>query len=402
MITKELMRTRLQGKYVRPLFVDTSDKRLLALAQNLIATYENGINMTAEELDSMCDAIIEKEKDQKLARGIVKTLRSRAVFSSSNDCDCPTERRNVFLTTASLIASENLPEDALSVRECVFGTIAANSEKSFMEDGGIYSDLPENDRLVKVSKIFPKELLERYNTGLVQGLLLMSSSFDCEISFAEERQKLRRFFKYLRFFRLLATARKDDKNILIHVDGPASILENTLKYGLQLASFFPALCQLEKWKIKSEIKHKERHVRLNLDDESGLKSHFSNLSSYRPEEIKMFADFFKTHETNWIIDDTPDFIILDNGEIIFPDFSFTNRENNEIIFLELFHKWHAGQLTKRIEYLSSHQNLKLVLGTDRSLLKNDPILKKSLENIPSFTFSAYPGSERVLKILDKR
>ena len=45
--------------------------------------------------------------------------------------------------------------------------------------------------------------------------------------------------------------KKQPQVIRLKIDGPASILENSLKYGLQLASFFPALCRLKKWKISS-------------------------------------------------------------------------------------------------------------------------------------------------------
>ena len=100
--------------------------------------------------------------------------------------------------------------------------------------------------------------------------------------------------------------KKQPQVIRLKIDGPASILENSLKYGLQLASFFPALCRLKKWKISSAIKVRERNLKLKLDETSGLKCHYTNFGAYIPEEIKMFQSCFNQMETTWqIIDRAP-------------------------------------------------------------------------------------------------
>ena len=105
---------------------------------------------------------------------------------------------------------------------------------------------------------------------------------------------MRRLFKYLKFFRLLCTAEAvaDKKNkkqpqvIRLKIDGPASILENSLKYGLQLASFFPALCRLKKWKISSAIKVRERNLKLKLDENTFPSLRLPRIHSLKSLKIK--------------------------------------------------------------------------------------------------------------------
>lgn len=112
--------------------------------------------------------------------------------------DYPARGRLFSARSAELFKNSELPED-ISVYH---GKVMEREE---ILSNGIYADLPENERLTGIKKIFPSELLERYNTSLVQSLLLFSSELEAEIV-EEDPAELRRLFKYLKFFRLLCTA----------------------------------------------------------------------------------------------------------------------------------------------------------------------------------------------------
>ena len=81
------------------------------------------------------------------------------------------------------------------------------------------------------------------------------------------------------------------------------MLEHSAKYGLQIASFFPAVCQLPQWSIAAEVMWKEHYRKLKLDESGGLVSHYANFTAYQPEEIRMFSDYFRTTQTGWTLDD---------------------------------------------------------------------------------------------------
>ena len=131
------------------------------------------------------------------------------------------------------------------------------------------------------------ELLERYNVAQVQGLLMTAKSLQIRADHADPAE-LRRLFKYLKFFRLLAEIRQDGPAYIIRISGPLAIFSNTRKYALQLAAFFPAVLLLKKWKLTAEIEWKNRSLQLILDEKSNLRSHDRNFSAYVPEEIAMF------------------------------------------------------------------------------------------------------------------
>ena len=192
--------------------------------------------------------------------------------------------------------------------------------------------------------------------------------------------------------------------IRLKIDGPASILDAASKYGLQLASFLPAVFQLAKWKFSCELKLREKSLRFTLDDSCGLRQRFGRLGIYVPEEVRMFATLFAERYPDWTLTSDSPFLKGRRGQMfVFPDITFTNGTRK--IYLELFHKWHSRQLTERLEFLTSNPSIPLVLGVERQLLHSSPALKETVETHPLygsriFLFRDFPSIEKMKKILD--
>ena len=402
MLTKDLIRARLSGDAVKPQFVRVDDPEILRYAEDLVRLYSEGAGTTAAELDESAAALAAGIADKKLAEGLHKTIRDRAEFSLPADCDCPAARVELFRGAAELLRSGNAPEKLEDVRDAVFASVPSVAA-TFGQ--GIYCDLPECERLLPMKKMLVREVPERYNVSLVQSLLLFASKLTVTISAKEEPASLRRLFKYMKFFRLLFSAEMKGKDsILLTVDGPASVLEHSATYGLQIASFFPAVCLLPQWSIAAEVKWKERFRKLKLDESSGLVSHYSNFTAYQPEEIRMFTELFRSSDTGWTVDDMPGWIPLGGQALLFPDFIFRSASGRECP-MELFHRWHAAQLEQRLSWCEEHPDRGLLLGVDRALLKKDGVLKERLEasqyfRTHGFLFRDFPGVEKVAKLLD--
>jgi len=402
MLTKDLIRARLSGDTVKPQFVRTDDPEILRYAEALILLYGEGAGTTAAELDESADALAAAFRDRKLADGLHKTVRDRAEFSLPADCDYPAARVGLFRGTAALLRSGTAPDSLEDVRAAVFSSVPDAAE-TFAQ--GIYCDLPECERLLPMKKMLVREVPERYNVSLVQSLLLFASKLTVTIPAKEEPAFLRRLFRYMKFFRLLFAAEMTGKDaIRLTFDGPASVLEHSAKYGLQIASFFPAVCQLPHWSIAAEVMWKGHLRKLKLDESSGLVSHYANFVAYQPEEIRMFSDYFRSSQSGWTLDDMPGWIPLGGQALLFPDFVFRNASGRECP-MELFHLWHAGQLEQRLDWCEAHPEYDLLLGVDRSLLKKDGVLKERLESSAyfqshGFLFRDFPGVEKVSKLLD--
>ena len=295
MLTKDLMKFRRSGETVKPVFIAVDDPANLELASELLAVYrlpEDGPPPTRGELEEIVEPLLNAHKDVKLAKGFNKLILDRCKFTMPLEFDYAGLRRKLFTGSASLLngGAGDLSEYRRQLLESV-------PESANIIDGGIYADLPQNETLVTVKPMFTKELLERYNCSQVQALLFYCSDMLAEVEDPDPAE-MRRIFKYLKFFRLLAEVKKmpDGKDetgnktmrIQMQISGPAGIFENSRKYGLQLATFFPAVCLLKKWTVKAEIDLDGRKCKLRLDWKSNLVSHYRNFSAYVPEEVAMF------------------------------------------------------------------------------------------------------------------
>jgi predicted nuclease of restriction endonuclease-like RecB superfamily len=393
--------------YAKPKFIDVEDPNLLDTASQLIALYDPETGMLRSEIDEIVLPLLKSHKDLKLAKGLNKLILDRCEFSVPSELDYQTERRAIFVRSAELIRNGNYPD-----YEDFADKIKNSSNAQFIENG-IYSDLPENETLTSVKQLYPRELLERYNCSLVQSLLFYSRQMEVTLE-DPEPSKMRKMLKYLKFFRLLAEIKTDAKStpgeempvkISMKIDGPASLFENTQKYGLQLACFFPAICDLDKWKLKTDLIIDKKELRLSLDQKSGLVSHYRNFSAYVPEEIAMFHKLFKEKSQIWQITGHSSFMNLGNQELIFPDLTFQNKEG-KTIHLELFHRWHSTPLMQRLKTCKQSKDIPLIIGVDRSL-HGKPEIKNALEKSDyfassGFLFRDFPGVDKTLKKLEEK
>ncbi len=404
MLTKDLIKFTRSGVKITPKFIDVENEHLLSLTKKLLAIYNPEAKPLHKKIKEEASLLIKIQTDLKLAKGLEKMILDRCEFSNNNDLDYCGIRKDLFAKTSEMLKTPSNIEDYKKDLK----TYLEKEHKTTASD--IYSDLPENEYLVKIKQLYPKEVLERYNCSLVQSLLLYSSELTLKIE-EKDISKIRKMFKYLKFFRLTSeissvkntTKKTKDHKLIIKINGPTSILKNSKKYGLQLASFFPAICDLEKWEIFSEIKLNNNRYTLKINQKAKLVSHYKNFGAYIPEEVRMFHKLFKNESEEWEITGESPFFRDEDNNIIFPDLSFMHNASKKIVHLELFHRWHSYQLEKRIEFCDKNMDLPFIIGVDRFLYKQED-LKEILDNSPFFQkkgylFSDFPNVKATKKCL---
>ncbi len=412
MLTKDLLRFRTYKGAIKPQFISISDPALLKLADQLISAYRNDNLPSRGEIEETTTPLINAAKEVTLARGLNKLLLDRSDFSHGDEIDYPQLRQEIFNASGELLKDKG----ELSYEEYKNKVLAQTSLNADILKKGLYADLPENEKLISFKDLSAEKLLERYNCSLVQSLLLNAKSLDLRL-FEPEAAKMRQLFKYLKFFRLLARIfqeeiRKKNKKgeeslhrgFRIVIDGPLSLFENTRKYSLQLASFFPALCNLTQWKMETVIKIGRRNLLLKLDEKSNLSSHYRHFGNYTPPEIILFKQEFKNKVSDWKITNHAPFLDAGDQELIFPDFTFKNCDG-KIVHLELFHRWHIPQLKTRLKFGTSNPNTPLLIGVDRTLYNKSGMKKKINSNkwfsSNGFLFNDFPGIDILCKALNR-
>jgi len=386
MLKKEHLSFRISGSAVKPKLIDPADPALLALAERLISLYSQaaGAAMRRGELETAAAALIRGEKDVKTASALNKLLLDRTDFAVPIELDYPELRHETFLRSAQLLRSGTLQP--------------AEPEVDF------YGDLPDFETVQTWKPVSPQALLHRLNLAQAQGLICHAQTLKLTIT-DTDRTELRKLLKTIKFFRLLARFYQHKKGeINVEISGPFTLFGATTKYALNLANMLPALVKLPKWSLHADIALKNRALTLKLNEKSGLVSHYRNLSSYIPEEFTAFHRAFAARSQEWqIVGDTP-FLDAGEQEIIFPDLSFQHSASGKVVHLELFHRWHAGELDRRIDRLKNDPALPLMLGIDRALIAGKDELDAKFTDAPHLAsrcwlFRDFPGVESTLRVL---
>ncbi|MEO5339706.1 MAG: DUF790 family protein [Magnetococcus sp. MYC-9] len=422
MLTRDLLRFDLRQQKIIPRFLDPQDRTWQEAAKGLAMVYESGTGYSREELTELTQPILNGTRSPLVAKGLNKLLLDRCTFQES-DSTLEEFRMQIFTSAAQQFQNREgvatgergTPYSLELFRQTVAATMGLEAD---LLAARLYGDLPARQLLLSFSPTLPESLLHRYNLAQAQGLLWWARELLVETREADVRL-LRPFFRYLKFFRLLARIqRTPEGGFLIRLDGPLSLFDNSRKYGILLADFLPAVCALQQWRIQAWIevpvsaapfpptdrRHRSGAALLELDDSRGLRSHFTQTGSHLPEEFERFAQLFGQQVTDWSLQESPDVLELDKQEWVVPDFSFRH-QSGQMVHLELFHRWHAPQLQRRLQSLSRMKRTPphLVIGVDRFLLKQADIALL-LQDSPwyqqhGFPFNAFPPVKRVVASL---
>jgi uncharacterized protein len=386
-LTKELLLYTARKGRLYPRFIDVEDEALLGVADALVGTAKESIGLGAGELEESLEAIAKDAGHLKLGQGLVKLVLDRIDVEAASP-----EQRDRRLAQQRIAAGvlRGLPAGAsLEAYEAALElAIEGGLEKARLE---LYADLPERRRVNAVDLDSGAALLRRYNLALAQSLLLYARRLLVRL-IDPPKLELRRALRWLRFCRLVAEVDRHGSDLVIGIDGPAAMFDGGRKYGLELAMFFEVLPLFPRWALAAEVTLPRRPaLQLELDEKAPVVSPLSSGLGHVPEEIETTLQKIESNE-RFEVDRSPEPRAVGVNGLIVPDLALKDRASGRWIAIELFHGWHKGALSKRLEALRARPDPDLLLGVDRAILKSDPSLEGQGQ---VFAFNKFPG-ERVL------
>ena len=398
MLTKDLLQYKIQKGQIHPQFIEPTDSELLEIAEQLIAVFETSPNESRAVLLESSKHIIDSTPGAPIIkRGFEKLLLDRTEFDTSPNEELIAFRHKLFTETSRLLSQEQF-EDYADYQQHV----QAQFDESEL-CAKLYADLPSSQPVLAFNTLSAERLLHRYNAAQVQGLLLHCNALTLKLADSMTAE-LRQLFKYLRFNQLLSTIRKDDELYQITVDGPLNLFYKTKRYGMNLANFFIAVLHQPKWELTGEIqfRNKQRY-QLSLDESCGIKPISQQFLAYIPEDIQLFQTMLQNKTDDWQIRPGSQFLPLAGDFYCFPDYQLIHKSGVETA-IELFHPWHQGHLIARLNTLTEHPEVSLILGVSKELEKN-PLIADALETSEyfsqfGFTFRDVPTMRTLLPILN--
>ena len=422
MLTKDLVRYHIENGHIVPQFIETTDAALLAIAEQLIAVFEDSLGKPRNAVLEESKAIIDAASGILVVkRGLEKLLLDRTEFDTAPNEELIAFREKLFTETSRLLAGEAFEDDA-AYRRRVEEIARLESETTGPEElrARLYADLPSCQPVVAFKTLSPERLLHRYNCAQVQGLLLHCNTLTLRLA-DSMMAELRQLFKYLRFHQLLSTIQKEsgpgasspgglaygeEKAFYqITVDGPLNLFYKTKRYGMNLANFFVAVLHQPEWELMAEIRLRHQPTyRLRLDESCGIKPISQQFLAYIPEDIQLFQTMLHNKTDAWRVTPGSHFLPLMGDFYCFPDYALVHQSGVEAA-IELFHPWHQGHLIARLNTLAEHPAAtNLILGVSTELSKQ-PMLAAALEasayfSAFGFTFRSVPTMGALLPILE--
>ena len=365
MLTGDLIRYSIDNSHIYPLFISRKESvRYLGIGQELIDIFADHAGKRRKELSEALELFESTSIEYKIYRGLAKLLLDRCTFSSPWEGNYAHLRQNVF-ERAQKAYPIVLEPDLLhqTTKMNILKDVAENFPDSPERiEEFLYGDLLENQILIGMEQeIGPQELLRRYNLALAQGVLYRAVRMRIWI-----RQSFKTVFRYIKLAQLIheihpvATGGYE-----ILLDGPASVLRHTRKYGVHMARFLPGLLLAKGWHMSALIDTEKGPKTFTLDDFCGLHTYYREEHPFDSSIEEKFFNAFQATQTEWQIERESE--IIDLKETVFiPDFTLTHPDGR-VRHMEIVGFWTPEYLEKKLSKLKKANRQDLIIAVNETL-----------------------------------
>jgi predicted nuclease of restriction endonuclease-like RecB superfamily len=371
---------RVKGKEVHPSYVKTQEPRYQERANDLIALFERGVShgKTRSWLAEQVDDLIGDGVDHKLTKGLAKTLLDRSEFAVESPIPPAELRAKLF----------DVSGRAPSRAKAAAAIVALGTELGLTPDAVrdlLYADRKEEQRILSCDAPDGDWLLQRYNTGLVQAVLIKAVNVQVALD-GPSPERARQLFRLIQFNGLMYSVLPTATGYRIHLDGPASILRHSTRYGMSLATWFPGLLLQEcPWRLDATVlwgRKRKFKKTLSVDSTQGLKSHHRDTGAYMTRTEQWFQERFLALSCGWRLSREGRPINLQGKGVVVPNFTF--RKGRKVAHLEIVGFWRKDWLRRRLDLLNAHGPGNLILAVSSKLAVTQEVWKNFPGQVVSF------------------
>jgi predicted nuclease of restriction endonuclease-like RecB superfamily len=407
MLTGDLVRVKTSKELVAPLYLDRNARRWLEVAESLLLLFREGIGLTRGEIDGEINALFGGGGNAtKVHRGLAKVLEDRAEFEVVADLAPEVVREKVFTAAAvhrrelKSAAPRRGPRPSFE-RELVLNSVAGelNLDPKAVA-AALFADLRDENRLLSFDDMPAQWLIDRYNVGLAQAVLLRSVQVRVEVR-NERPQRYRQLFRRLKFHRLLYRVEGSMRDgYVFHIDGPLSLFSATTKYGLQVALFVPALLHCSDFRLQAELRWgpKRDPRSFLLEARHGLVTHERDAGTYVPAEITAFVERFRQVAPAWDLNECTDIIELGGHGVWVPDYRAVHRSTGTDVFVEIVGFWKRSSVERLTKLLPRYGPARFVLAISERLKVDEETVQELTG--PVLRFKEIPNATELLALLD--
>ena len=336
----------------------------------MLAVYRSGTGLTRQELHRSVRNVLadEPDCDRRRIAAFCKLLDHAAEFDDDRG-----EAAALRLRTFSLAAKfhplvscpdHRFPNEQMEVKRRIAAKLGQPWDAV---SRSLFADVIAYQRLRRFTGYPSAEaMLSRYNVAQLQACLYQAESMSVTAG-----RDFKTILRCAKLCRLLHEVRRLAPGLFrIDLSGPASILEQTRRYGVNFARFVPALLACRDWSIQAVVRTR-RHGRsmLELSDADKLCTHRPSPSEFDSSVEETFANAFGIERAGWRLH--REGAILQDGQTTFvPDFVFRRADGHEV-FLEIVGFWTPQYLQKKRATLCRFRRHRIVLAVARRNARTD-------------------------------
>jgi predicted nuclease of restriction endonuclease-like RecB superfamily len=349
MLTRELLRYRITGEEITPIYLTpTGGRKYLRFATAIVDSYRAGVGTRLSEIHARLAPLTMTPADLTVLRGLVKVAEESARIAAPAEIDAGALRRAVFLLAAEHGAGVRRDDpDFLAAAHAPLAAIAETFGITTDEVFSLlFADLKER-RILRTfdETLTPAGLLARYNTALAQAMLYRATRLVVDLA-----DSYKTVFKYIKLAGLMHTVRAHESGYRIWLDGPLSLFAQVERYGVAMARLLPAILLCHRWRLIALVRVGDTEKRFTLSPRDGLTSHYPAEAVFDSAlEAAFFRRFTRRAHKGWTI--TREGAILDlRDTVLIPDFTFTHADGR-IAHLEIVGFWTPEYLRRKISKL---------------------------------------------------
>jgi predicted nuclease of restriction endonuclease-like RecB superfamily len=372
-LTADLVSARRRGKELILSKLDAAGRaRALTMAEQLIRLFQDHLGRPRDDVESAVAALDVLPREMRVKDGLYKLLDDRATWGIPGGLDPEEVRRDVFLRATAVRAA--LAPGQRFERDAVLAEIAAvRAASASAVEEALYADLRGAARLAAVEPVAAPVLVEMYERGQAQAVLLRAVRIEVGVECASPAAA-RALFRRLKFLGLLHTIAPAEKGYRIVIDGPLSLFDAVTKYGQKMALVLPVLEACPRWTLEADIRWGKTRTPLTFRT-SGGHSAGAVAEPPLPDAITELLHRFSEPGLGWTVRSNERVLDLPGVGLCIPDLVFTR--GGEKIFFEALGFWSRDAVFRRVDLVERGLGHKMLFAVSSRLRVSQELLDEN-------------------------
>ena len=182
---------------------------------------------------------------------------------------------------------------------------------------------------------------------MIRVLLFYAESMT--ITFTGKLELLRNFMRYLKFFGLLFSIKKNQYGWNLHLDGPEAVLDSSRSYGINFSNLLPSALALKgEWEINANIQIDKNRYQLTIKPEDNYQTSHKKSEYFRQQKITDFIKNWKQEKTNAYF--SSDILMLKENIYLLPDIKISHKNKNYYLEWVQYPLGNKELLAKKISF----------------------------------------------------